>query len=72
MHKGVPYGSHQLKYSSPNRSLKQNKKQEPHIKEPTFQKTEIYGGKGQDNGPKSEKDQRERATGLGRKTRDEI
>ena len=30
------------------------------------------GEKGQENGPKTEKDKTERATGLGRRTREEI
>ena len=63
----VPYSSicctyHQLKYSSPNLSKKNQ--------EPTFQKME--GKRGQVNGPKAEKDKTERATGLCRRTREEI
>ena len=58
---------YQLKYSSPNRSHKEKGKN--HTKEP---KMEVYGKRGQENGPKAEKDKTERATGLGRRTREEI
>ena len=61
---------HQIKYSSPNHSNKQ--KQEPHKKLPTFRKMEVSGKRGQENGPKAEKDNTERANGLGRRTREEI
>ena len=32
----------------------------------------VYGKRGQENGPKAEKDKTETATGLGRRTREEI
>ena len=72
----VPYGSscctyRQLKYSSPNRS-KQKQKDKSHTKEPTFPKMEVWGESGQENVPKAEKDKTERATGLGRRTSEEI
>ena len=35
-----------------------------HTKEPTFRKMEVMGKRGQENGPKAEKDKTERATGL--------
>ena len=57
---------HQLKYSSPNRSNKQ--KDKSHTKEQTFRKMEGWGKRG----PKAEKNQTERATGLGRRTREGI
>ena len=67
------YGSicctyHQLKYSSPNRSKKQNKN---HTKSPPFGKWRFRGKRGQENGPKAETDKTERATGLGRRKRGE-
>ena len=73
MHK-VPYGGicctyHQLKYSSPNRSKKPKTR--------GTQKSLPFGKwrfkeTGQENGPKAEKTKTERATGLGRRTREEI
>ena len=33
---------------------------------------EVYGKRGQENGPKAEKEKTERAKGLGRRTREEI
>ena len=33
---------------------------------------EVYGKRGQENGPKAEKDETERETGLGRRTRGDI
>ena len=33
---------------------------------------EFYGKRGQENGPKAEKDKTQRAKGLGRRTREEI
>ena len=71
----MPYGStcctyHQLKYSSPNRSNK-NKKQEPH-KRAHLSENGGIGKKRQENGPKAQKDKIERATGLARRTREEI
>ena len=71
----MPYGSiccthHQLKYSSPNRSNK-NKKQEPHKSLP-FGKWRFREKTDQENEPKAEKDKTERATGLGRRIREEI
>ena len=77
MHEGipVPYGSifctyHQLKYSSPNHSKKQNKTK-------ATQKSQPFGKwrfreRDQENGPKAEMDKTERATGLGRRTKEEI
>ena len=71
----MPHGSicctyHQLKYSSPNRSNKQ--KDKSHTKEPTFRKIEVMGKRVQENGQIAEKDKTVRATGLGRRTREEI
>ena len=47
---------------------------ESHTKEPTFMKMEVYGKRSQENGPnaKAEKDKIERATGLGRRTTEDI
>ena len=56
--------------SSPNRSNKQ--KDKSHTKEPTFRKMEVYVKRGQENGPKVKEDKTERATGLGRRTREKI
>ena len=33
---------------------------------------EVWGKRGQEDGPKAEKDKTERVTGLGRRTREEI
>ena len=68
----MPYDSiysthHQLKYPSSNRSQKKKKEKKSHTKEPTFQKMEVQG-----NGPKAEKDKTARATGLGRRTKEEL
>ena len=48
------------------------KRQDGHTKETMFRKMEVWGKAGQENGPKAENDKTERATGLGRRTRDEI
>ena len=37
-------------------------KQKNHTKEPTFRKMEVHGKRGQENGPKTEKDKTETAT----------
>ena len=52
-----------------HRSSKQ--RQEPH-KIAYLSENGGLGGKSQENGPKAEKDKTERATGLGRRTREEI
>ena len=72
----VPYGSicctyHQLNYSSPNRS-NNTKKDKSRTIDPTFWKMEVYGKRGRENGPKTDKDKTKRATGLGRRTLGEI
>ena len=61
---------HRLKYLSPNAQTK--KKDKSHTKEPTFRKMKVYGKRGQENGPKAEKDNTEIATGLDQRTREEI
>ena len=58
------------KYSFPKRSNKQ--KDKSYTKQPTFRKMEVSGKRGQEHGPKSEKDQIERATGLGRRTIEDL
>ena len=50
----------------------QTKKDKSHTKEPTFQKIEVQQKTDQENGPKADKDKTETATGLGRKTREDI
>ena len=57
--------------------MKQNKKtkkqQDPHKRAALpFRKWRLREKRGQENGPKAEKDKTERATGLGRRTREEI
>ena len=47
-------------------------KNKGHTKEPTFRKMEVYGTRGQENGPKAENDKTEIATGLGRRIREGI
>ena len=73
----MTYGSiyctyYQLKYSSPNRSKTTTNKS--HAKQPflPFRKWRFGGKRSQENGPKAEKHKTERATGLGRRTREEI
>ena len=56
--------NHQLKYPSPNCSIK-NKKDKSHTKEPTFENGDVYKGiTDQENGPKADKGKKEIATGL--------
>ena len=55
-----------VKYSSPNHSKKR-----PTQKSLPFGKWR-FREKGHDNGTKAEKDKAERATGLGRRTKEEI
>ena len=57
--------------TSPLNPPKNNKKK-IHTKEPAFRKMKVSGKRSQENGPKAEKDKTERATGLGRRTKDEI
>ena len=52
--------------------LKKKKKATQKRLETSFRKMEVYGKRGQKNGPKSERDKTERATGLGRKIGEEI
>ena len=72
----VPYGRilctyHQLKYSSPNCSNEKKKKTRATQKSLPFRKWRFTEKRGQENGPKAEKDKTERVTGLSRRTREE-
>ena len=49
------------------------KKKKSHTKEPLFRTMEVKGKRSQENGPKAQTDETaERATGLGRRTKQEI
>ena len=72
----MPYGStgctyHQLKYSFSNHS-NNNKKTRATQKSLPLGKWRFRGKNDQGNGPKAEKEKTERATGLGRRTREEL
>ena len=71
MHKGftISITYHQLKYSSPNRSKNTLQKQEPHKRAYLLENGGYGKQRGQENGPKAEKEKTERVTGLGRRTR---
>ena len=43
-----------------------------HTKDSTSRKMEVYGKTSRENGPTAEKDMTERATELGRRTREDI
>ena len=58
----------QLKYSSPNRS----KKQRATKNSLSFRKWRFRAGKSQENGQNAEQEKTERATGLGRRTKEEV
>ena len=53
-------------------TLKNKTKTKSHTKEPTFRKLQVQGKRGQENGPKARKGKTEKATGLGRRTREVI
>ena len=47
-------------------------KNKSHTKEPTFRKMKVQGKRSQENGPTAKQDKTERATGLGRRTKEGI
>ena len=65
----MPYGSIMC---IPPLLTAQTKKDRSDTKEHTFQKMEVMGKTDEENGPKAEKDKAEIATGLDRRTREEI
>ena len=52
--------------------LKKTKNKNKSQTKPTFRKIEVWGKRSQENGPKAEHAKTERATGLGRRTKQEI
>ena len=65
------YAAHTINQNTHLLTAKKNTTKN-HTKEPTFRKRDVMGGKRQDNVSRAERDKTERATGLGRRTKEEI